>query len=279
MKINPSDPSAIRELQAGVRNQFEVSGGDRKIRTFEPGVISARGADSVRKAAQQGYQSYAATLARAQGANSARYVPPTQQPSGAESKERIGAKREGPTPSSGPAPSPSGTPAPASGIKDITGPDGVRKGVGDDKLVIDTTDELTGFSGGADRTAPFGDADVKAVQSLYGSTAGERRFNPAYDLDGDGAINTGDLLGVLALAQNGGTPPTPAPAGGDTGSFDDQPFTARDVEAVKGSFGAQAGDRNFNAAYDFDGDGVINTSDLLEVLARVSQGEQESNAA
>ncbi|MFM9957376.1 MAG: hypothetical protein ACKVZJ_04835 [Phycisphaerales bacterium] len=46
-------------------------------------------------------------------------------------------------------------------------------------------------------------------------------------------------------------------------------FTQKDVEAFQGSFGKAKGDEGFNATYDLDGNGSINTLDLVRLLGQV----------
>ncbi len=46
-------------------------------------------------------------------------------------------------------------------------------------------------------------------------------------------------------------------------------FTAKDVEVLQSSFGASKGDEKFNAAYDLDGNGTLNTMDLVRLLGRI----------
>ncbi len=46
-------------------------------------------------------------------------------------------------------------------------------------------------------------------------------------------------------------------------------FTQKDVELFQNSFGAATGDERFNATYDLDGNGSINTLDLVRLLGRI----------
>lgn len=46
-------------------------------------------------------------------------------------------------------------------------------------------------------------------------------------------------------------------------------FTADDVNALRNAFGKNTGDEGFNAQYDLNGDGTINTLDLVRILGAV----------
>lgn len=48
-----------------------------------------------------------------------------------------------------------------------------------------------------------------------------------------------------------------------------QTFTQKDVERFTSVFGSAAGDDRFNATYDLDGNGSINTLDLVKLLGRI----------
>lgn len=100
--------------------------------------------------------------------------------------------------------------------------------------------------------------DVELLKGAFGSAAGDDRFNAAYDLDGNGAINTQDLVSLL-----GRIAPEEAPAATPA------TFTQKDIEQLKNAFGAATGDDRFSAAYDLDGNGTINTLDLVKFLGRI----------
>lgn len=46
-------------------------------------------------------------------------------------------------------------------------------------------------------------------------------------------------------------------------------FSQKDVEAFQSSFGSTSADANFNASYDLDGNGTLNTLDLVRLLGRI----------
>lgn len=101
--------------------------------------------------------------------------------------------------------------------------------------------------------------DVELLKGAFGSAAGDGRFNSAYDLDGNGVINTQDLVSLLGrIAPDEAPAPTPPPT-----------FTQKDVELLKNAFGSAAGDDRFSSTYDLDGNGTINTLDLVKLLGRI----------
>lgn len=61
---------------------------------------------------------------------------------------------------------------------------------------------------------------------------------------------------------------TPAPSAA-TQTNTPPTFTQKDVELFQSSFGAAAGDDRFNATYDLDGNGSINTLDLVKLLGQI----------
>ncbi len=130
-------------------------------------------------------------------------------------------------------------------------------------------------AGSRGENAPFTEADVDAVRGAFGSAAGERRFNPNYDLDQDGSINADDLLAVLSLVGTDKPSPIGPPASDPPPVGDDQPFVPADLDAVKSAFGSSAGERRFNPNYDLNGDGAIDTTDLLQVLNHIHTDQTE----
>lgn len=81
---------------------------------------------------------------------------------------------------------------------------------------------------------------------------------------------------------------TPGLAAGDTPARTNQStpsgaattpvFTRKDVERLTSAFGAATGDERFNAALDFNGDGVLNTHDLARLLARLDEPGESQGA-
>jgi uncharacterized protein YcbX len=117
----------------------------------------------------------------------------------------------------------------------------------------------------------FTQADVDAVRSLFGAEAGDRRFNANYDLNEDGRIDATDLTTVLGLVGTGEPSPLGPPRDARGGAEASGPFTPADLDAVKASFGSSEGERRFNPNYDLNGDGVIDSSDLVKVLGMIEQ--------
>lgn len=94
----------------------------------------------------------------------------------------------------------------------------------------------------------FSPDDINALIESFGLKSGEDSFNIAFDLNGDGVIDSQDLNQALANA----TPAEPT-----------------QLEQVQGAFGLARGDEGFNQDLDLNKDGVIDSQDLNEALANI----------
>lgn len=264
MKIDGPEVPVSRQLLAATRNAITPASTQRGVRMFDAETVGARPSDTMQPGVRRGFESYASVLRNKQSPADRLYNLEQQQ-----SPATKAALKKPPAP-----PITGGH----EGLQVSVTPRGrATPGVVDESKPIESSREAratVGFDPISDTKPPeegraFGQADVKAVQSLLGRTEGERAFNPSYDMDGDGTIGISDLLLVLSLYGEGAEVPSSAGPTPPPGSFDDQPYTRADVDALQGAFGSKTGERAFNPAYDFDGDGVIQTADLLSLLERV----------
>lgn len=107
--------------------------------------------------------------------------------------------------------------------------------------------------------------DLTAIRAAWNTRAGEPGYDPTLDFDGDGRIGSADLALFLGGANR---PAAPAPPEAQASA--DVPFSDQ-VKTLLASWGARLGEKGYNAAYDLDGDGVINSSDLANLLGRANQ--------
>lgn len=111
------------------------------------------------------------------------------------------------------------------------------------------------------KTAPVAPATVDTV-SLSSNALAAQKVAAAAPTTGVAAesvnvkpkTETQDAATLSTATQSNATPPT---------------FTQKDVEEFQNSFGAVTGDDRFNATYDLDGNGSINTLDLVRLLGRI----------
>ncbi len=108
--------------------------------------------------------------------------------------------------------------------------------------------------------APPTAADVNNLLAAWGTSAGEERFNARFDLNGDGRVGAHDLAELL------GRPPAET-------ATDALPTRQERLSNLLEAFGSRLGDQQFNSAFDFDGDGVINAADLADFLGRPDEDE------
>jgi hypothetical protein len=128
--------------------------------------------------------------------------------------------------------------------------------------------------------------DLEVIDSLFNTLSGDPNFNPAADLNGDGAINMPDRMLLMAyLSENNIPVPTvppinttsptpissPSPAVINYDINGDGSIDAMDIEVIDNSFNTLSGDPNFNPAADLNGDGAINMSDRMLLMAYLSQ--------
>lgn len=113
----------------------------------------------------------------------------------------------------------------------------------------------------------YNDADRKALLAAWGSSPGEERFAAEFDLNNDGRINASDLAALL-----GSFKPTES---SPSSNGEDSP-PALSLEGLRSAWGTQLGESGFDPNYDFNNDGIINSSDLAEYLGG-QFGQTESN--
>jgi hypothetical protein len=84
------------------------------------------------------------------------------------------------------------------------------------------------------------------------------------------ALATPSQANTTKIAQVKQTEETAAPTPSAATQTTTPPtFTNKDVEQFQASFGSSTGDQQFNATYDLDGNGSINTLDLVKLLGRI----------
>jgi hypothetical protein len=114
--------------------------------------------------------------------------------------------------------------------------------------VVDLSDLLALLEAGGTMPMPdHGDTQTPAL-TVEGLMAAWGTSDPTFDLNGDGVVDTSDLMALLAQLGQGDGTTTNEPAMLTVGGL---------MEAW-----GQA-----NSAYDLNGDGVVDTSDLLALLA------------
>ena len=111
--------------------------------------------------------------------------------------------------------------------------------------------------------------DILAVSQRSGTTAGSANYDPKYDLNNDGKIDTGDVSVAQGLY---GVQCTMSPVPTITRTcFDvtgDGIIGIEDTSAVTQKVGAKAGDANYNPSYDIDNDNNIGSDDVQLVVSQ-----------
>ncbi|TVQ30656.1 MAG: hypothetical protein EA376_12430 [Phycisphaeraceae bacterium] len=138
-----------------------------------------------------------------------------------------------------------------------------------------------------DDAAPGSDAEltleqmISELRSMWGARTGSERYDPRYDLDGDGVIGSGDLAALLG----GASPPTlsdPLSESPGDGNNPENPETviadaSFDLKSLLDAFGRRAGEPGFDARLDLNGDGVISSADLAALLGGQRQDAEEQD--
>ncbi len=109
-------------------------------------------------------------------------------------------------------------------------------------------------------TEPAKAPTVADIYKAFGAQEGEERFDAGLDLDGDGKIGSADLAQLLGRVN---------PQGSETASGPRPSFDAGDLKTLLSIWGARSGQERFDSGYDFDGDGVIGSADLAQLLGRL----------
>lgn len=120
---------------------------------------------------------------------------------------------------------------------------------------VDTSDLLLMMAKLGENVPPTEPETPADQLTLKGLMAAWGQSNSPYDLNGDGTVDTSDLL---LLMQNGGSMPMPEGA-------EPEPLT------LTGLLGAWGTD---NSTFDLNGDGVVDVSDLLMLLSQT--GDQSA---
>ncbi len=127
--------------------------------------------------------------------------------------------------------------------------------------------------------------DMEVIDNSFNTLQGNPNFNPAADLNGDGAINMPDRMLLMAyFSQNNIPIPTVPPISDTTPiptltqapavNYDinrDGIIDAMDMAVIDNSFNTLQGNPNFNPAADLNGDGAINMPDRMLLMAYFSQ--------
>lgn len=118
-------------------------------------------------------------------------------------------------------------------------------------------------SGTTNASGVFGQDQLDAVNSLFGTQTGDRGFETSVDYNNDGSIDFSDITYILskwgeALPADQQVIPQP-----DLGG----PFGQNHLDAVNEFFGKSFGDDGFLAQADANGDGTINFSDITHILS------------
>jgi len=129
--------------------------------------------------------------------------------------------------------------------------------------------------------------DIAVIDSLMNTLSGNPDFNPAADLNGDGAINVPDRMLLMGYLSKNNIPvptippisietSTPAPTSttapavnydvNQNGSID-----AKDIAVIDSLMNTLSGNPNFNPAADLNGDGTINMPDRMLLMGYLSK--------
>jgi len=95
-------------------------------------------------------------------------------------------------------------------------------------------------------------------------------FNPAADINGDGSIDTWDLLGLSAALVQGGAPQSSLHAWSDVmfrrvNFFSDEVLDGRDLALMRAMFGTTDGPNLW--LYDLTVDGIVDEGDLALMMS------------
>lgn len=115
---------------------------------------------------------------------------------------------------------------------------------------------LDGPRPAAEPPTPPADSRMASFLASYGASKGDSRFNEKFDLDGDGVIGFSDLNALLSQ------PAEPA--------AEQRVFTSGDLDGLLKSFNSRLGDDGFNPEYDLNQDGVIDFTDLNNLVNNLS---------
>ncbi|MBL0922044.1 MAG: hypothetical protein IBJ10_07930 [Phycisphaerales bacterium] len=101
-------------------------------------------------------------------------------------------------------------------------------------------------------TTPAADSRMAQFLASYGAAKGDSRYNDKFDLDGDGVIGFSDLNALLSQPAEPATP--------------QRVFGASDLDGLLQAFNSRLGDSGFNPEYDLNQDGVIDFTDLNNMV-------------
>jgi len=111
-----------------------------------------------------------------------------------------------------------------------------------------------------------GPVDKAAVLAAWGAREGDERYDAALDVDGDGVIGSADLAHTLGAWRDGSTS---AEGGGPVKSAAEAREEA--IQELLKAWGAKFGRSGFDAKHDLDGNGVIGSADLAQLLGSFRQ--------
>lgn len=100
--------------------------------------------------------------------------------------------------------------------------------------------------------AKFNRQDLNALLSSFGRTKADEGYNPDFDLNGDGRVGFDDLNTLL-------------------GNFGQHvaAHSQQDLNNLLASYGARAGEPNYNPAFDYSNKGYVGFADLNTLLDRL----------
>jgi serine/threonine-protein kinase len=123
------------------------------------------------------------------------------------------------------------------------------------------------FRADVDRSGRVDETDLAFVSESIGERAGDAAFEPDYDVDGSGTIESADVDAVLVHL------------GSDCletlceqlDVSQDGSINNADLDAVRGVLGAVRGDARYTEALDFNADGLIDAVDIARVTENLNR--------